>query len=551
MLVASTASAGGVTILPSGDMSGATDQSAIQAAFDAAASDKNAKIRLGVGTFYLNGGVKATGFQGSLRGSGKTETEVIALGEGDRANNRGSVFLFEGGNPKVSNLTINVPDGSRYLDSSPFLGTSDGGAAIHIFGGSATIKNVHIKSNGPFLGFGEESLETGILVQNGAGTFTLKSSTFEGNKRAFIFNPEEASQLDLNLKGNDFTNNRGGIFLLDFGGGNDGAATVSDNTFNDNFVGDVFGAEVAYPVIVRNNTIRHSVVVDGEPVGNSAIDFDKSGPLTITGNEIDGQYFWANIYVTRHTGGAVIADNTVRGASWEGNGAIGVEACDGAVIKNNHLIPDESLQVPSALGLSIVDCSSSQILDNRIELSAGVVSPVHILLDEATRNSVVVGRGNETVVDATEIDEDVIVNDRIFDFYANPGQQLFELSATPSTGEFDFIAIQSSSGFLFLFPGDYTFSPNSNPQTVTLNTPLAEDEQLFIQYESTDVIYYYSGCGAASGVGIGFDRSDANTETVVVTYSSPFAGAIEVEVLLQCVEVNKNNTISSVFEIIG
>ena len=157
----------------------------IQAALDAAGSDDHAKIRLTNGTFYLNGGVGVTGFRGTLVGAGKDKTEMIALDTGD-PDNRYSVLLFVNGDATIKDLSIVVPDGSHYLDSNPGLFVSDGGAAIDIFGGSAMIQNVGIMANGPFRWFGDDSLETGVLLHNCDGNFKLKNTSFEGVKRAVI-----------------------------------------------------------------------------------------------------------------------------------------------------------------------------------------------------------------------------------------------------------------------------------------------------------------------------------------------------------------------------
>jgi hypothetical protein len=246
LLINVTAAA--VEISPSGDLTGATDQAAIQAALDAAGSSKKAEITLTAGIFYLNGGVGVTGFRGTLRGAGPGVTLVIAKGSGAVAN-RGSVFLFVDGDTTIKDLSIDVPDGSSYLDTNPGILTSDGGAAIDIFGGSATIINVEILSNGPFGPFGAESLESGILLHNCDRDFELRNSRFEGVKRSFVFNPEARSKCDLTISGNDFENNRGGIYLLGgtggFKGGNKGDATVTENTFNNTLVLDIIGLLVS------------------------------------------------------------------------------------------------------------------------------------------------------------------------------------------------------------------------------------------------------------------------------------------------------------------
>ena len=336
-----------VNIPPSGDLTGATDQANIQAALDAAGSDTKARIKLAAGTFYLNGGVGVTGFEGTLLGSGKDVTEVIALGVGSPAN-RGSVFLFADGNATIKDLSIEVPDGSSYLDSHSGLFTSDGGAAIDIFGGSASIKNVRITSNGPFIPFGDESLETGVLLHNCDGSFELKDSALERVKRAVIFNPEAPSQCDIKISGNHFEDNRGGIFLLggEFGflGGNVGEASVTENTFDDTLVVDILGSFVEYPVDVRENEIEHSVLT-----GNWAIAFDTgSGAVNITGNETNGQYNGQNISLFFQFGSSVISGNTVNGASF---GAISVELSDNVTIKDNDLTDNPFIPGWSVPGL--------------------------------------------------------------------------------------------------------------------------------------------------------------------------------------------------------
>jgi hypothetical protein len=284
----------------------------------------------------LRGGVGITGFRGALKGAGSGVTRVIALGEGS-LDNRGSVFLFIDGHPTIKDLSIEVPDESEYLDSNPGIFLSDGGAAIDIFGGSATIKNVTILSNGPFLQYGEESLEHGVLLHNCDGNFTLKDSYFEGVKRSFVFNPEARSECELTISGNVFENNRTGISLLGgeggYLGGNSGEASIRSNTLDENLVGDIYGVLVEYPVTVSNNEIFHFV-----PSGNSAIWFDLgSGPLTITENYTEGQYFLSNIFLNDYLGSATIARNTVNGASYGGFGAIGIALSDDVTIQNNDL----------------------------------------------------------------------------------------------------------------------------------------------------------------------------------------------------------------------
>lgn len=329
-----------IQISPSGDTTGYTDQVNIQAAFDAAGSNKKTKIRLKRGTFYLNGGVHANGFRGTLSGTGRSNSKVVALGSGDPAN-RGSVFLFIDGNATIKNLSIEVPEGSSYLDSNPSLGVSDGGAAIDIFGGSATIKNVDVLSNGPFGPFGQESLETGILLQNCDADFELKESTFMGVKRSFVFNPTDPSQCALKLTGNDFHNNRGGIFLLGSAtGGNTGLANVSENIFSDTLTTPIFyGMGVDYPVTISDNEITESM--NG---GNAAIQvFDGVALLNISENTIIGEYEGSSILIEKKSGGTTITENEIEGASFTNSGAIAIVQSDDVIISENDFTENQSI----------------------------------------------------------------------------------------------------------------------------------------------------------------------------------------------------------------
>ena len=380
LLIYTTAiAAPAVEISPSGDLSGAMDQANIQAALNAAGSSKKAEITLTAGTFFLNGGVGVTGFRGTLRGAGQGTTTVMALGTGAAAN-RGSVFLFVDGDATIKDLSIDVPDGSFYLDSNPGLFTSDGGAAIDIFGGSASIMNVEILSNGPFELFGDESLESGVLLHNCNGDFALTNSRFEGVKRSFVFNPEARSKCDLTISGNHFENNRGGVFLLGgtggFKGGNKGDATVTENTFNDTLVNDIFGLVVEYPVTVANNDIEHP-----NPSGNAAIEFDfGSGTVDIINNQTDGQYFFQNINVFFQVGGsAVISQNTVNGASFMGFGAIGVETSDDVTVKDNDLTGNPL--IPGWIVPFFIETGAYAIIDStNVTIKDEILSPLSLLM---------------------------------------------------------------------------------------------------------------------------------------------------------------------------
>lgn len=321
-----------IKLSPSGDQTGDTDRAEIQAAFDAAGSSTAAKIKLSAGTFYINGGVSAIDFNGTFFGTGQANTKIVAVGEGDVAN-RGSVFLFRGGDVTIKNLTIEVPEGSSYLDSNPRLGTSDGGAAIDIVNGAADIKNIEIISNGPFGPFGEESLETGILLQGCYGEFALKHSHFERVKRSFIFNPVDPSECDISIVNNDFMNNRGDIFFLTpTTGGNVGSVTVSGNTFADTLVGPVFASGFDYPMSFTDNEFFGRA----EPSANAAFDLRSgSGPLLIGGNEIGGQYFGPSIQGAQMSGGLTIADNRIDGGSINDAGSIVVFASDNITVAGN------------------------------------------------------------------------------------------------------------------------------------------------------------------------------------------------------------------------
>lgn len=379
-----------IEVFPSGDLTGTTDQANIQAALTAAGTAMDAKVELGAGSYYVDGGVKATGFRGLLEGSGVEDTLIIALGEGDPAN-RGSVLLIEDGSATIRDLSILVPEGSSYLDSSPFSFVSDGGAAIDIHGGSAEIENVGIESNGPFLEFGPESLETGILVHNCDGNIVLKDSVFNGVKRAFIFNPEEPSECELTIESNLFDHNRVGIVLFggNFGikGGNDGGATISDNTFLDTLVYDVFGVLIDYPVLLTENNIHHP-----NPGGNAAISFDSGNALlAVSDNETGGLYVLGNVSLFGQTGDTLLSGNTINGASTANLGAILIEQSDDVLIVQNNLennphIPGWNPPSLSTQGAyAIWESTNVQIQDEELpDSSEGTCQVLHVPLKDPT-----------------------------------------------------------------------------------------------------------------------------------------------------------------------
>ena len=324
-------------IYPSGDTTGELDQLAIQAALDAAGSEKSANIRLERGTFYIRGGVSATGFQGMLQGAGQDKTKVIAVGEG-RLENRGSVFLFVDGQPAIRDFAIDVPDGSSYLDSNPRLFVSDGGAALDIYGGGASIERMSISANGPFNDFGMDSLETGVLLHNCDADFELKNSDFNNTKRTFVFKPEEASSCNVDVRDNQFYANRTPISLLggdngDFGG-NDGKVTVRNNYFGDSLTGDIYGGLLDYAVDITSNRMERP---DGD--GNSSIQMvTGSGALVIRNNGMSGTWFLGSILIEGFTGGVEISRNKIEGgAVLPFAGPIAIVASDNVLIEKNNL----------------------------------------------------------------------------------------------------------------------------------------------------------------------------------------------------------------------
>jgi len=114
-----------ITVDPSGDVSGAIDADAIEAALIAAAPSD--VIELAEGTFYINRTLVApTAFGGTLRGARKGETTIMGVGTGSTPFGNapinfpgepgllnGSSFFFfpqPSGHLAVSDLTTSLPD---------------------------------------------------------------------------------------------------------------------------------------------------------------------------------------------------------------------------------------------------------------------------------------------------------------------------------------------------------------------------------------------------------------------------------------------------------
>jgi hypothetical protein len=121
-----------ITIAPSGDLSGVSDADNIQIALDNLAT--GGTILLESGSFYINRTIVApSGFSGTLRGSGKDDTEIIGVGDdlvpflNDQIYTAGNPLSFEGssffffpdlaGSVTVSNLSASLPDGFATEDN--------------------------------------------------------------------------------------------------------------------------------------------------------------------------------------------------------------------------------------------------------------------------------------------------------------------------------------------------------------------------------------------------------------------------------------------------
>lgn len=382
-------------LYPSGDP--VIDQPALLAALQSAGSDESATIKLSEGTFYLQGGITVTGFNGTLAGSGADRTTIVALGDGDPAND-GSVLQFVDGSATIIDLSIEVPDFSRYLDDSPNLAIANGGAAIDVLGGSATIRNVQISANGPFLGLLDpDSLEHGVLVRNCTGTFELSGSYLHHLKRAFVFAPHQPSACNIRIADNRFEDTRSAIALL--GGvlpgfaGNSQPAEVWDNALYRTLVTAVQVWGLDYEAHLKDNVLRPQ-----SPGGNCGLWADGgTAPVLIAGNDIQGQYALGGICIWGQTGGVEIRGNRVDGSALLvsvaplNGGAITIELSDqvlsaGNDFRKNTLIPGWSVPELDTPGAYYVRESTNVVIteDRFSKQSLAACQVLHLPAIDAT-----------------------------------------------------------------------------------------------------------------------------------------------------------------------
>lgn len=100
-----------IIITPSGDQTGSSDADAIESALKTMPA--GGIVLLESGKFYLNREIFVPAISGTLIGSGKSETEIIGVGnEATPFNGNFSfVFIEPSGPLTVSNLSLSLPDG--------------------------------------------------------------------------------------------------------------------------------------------------------------------------------------------------------------------------------------------------------------------------------------------------------------------------------------------------------------------------------------------------------------------------------------------------------
>lgn len=270
-----------ITLYSSGDLSGTIDKENIEREL---ATDSSAtRIKLAEGVFYINEGIGIENFNGVISGHNKNTTKLVAVGAGI-SSNRNSVLFMNQSNVTLKNFEIEVPEGTSYLDSSPTLEVSDGGAAIDIVGGNVKIRNITITTPKPFSDLTAGNLETGILVQSCDEDVVIKKCEFVGVKRSVVFAPINPTECNLRILENHFTDTRGGVFMVGFGPGvgSDGVI-VKGNKFKNTLVGEIFyGFGVDYPARIVSNTFHNE-----QPPSNAALfAVGASGELTIKKNTI-------------------------------------------------------------------------------------------------------------------------------------------------------------------------------------------------------------------------------------------------------------------------
>jgi hypothetical protein len=102
-----------ITLLPSGDMTGVTDATAIENAFASLPAD--GVVLFETGDFYLNREIVTTNFSGTILGSGNNETHIIGVVDGATPFISNTLFNFRhpAGDLAIKNLSFLLSDGFK------------------------------------------------------------------------------------------------------------------------------------------------------------------------------------------------------------------------------------------------------------------------------------------------------------------------------------------------------------------------------------------------------------------------------------------------------
>lgn len=189
-----------ITVYPSGDISGFTDAENIENALSSTYPE--GAVQLAQGEFYTNRPVVVEGFNGGLRGSGKSKTTVIGVGTDtdpfplttirdvfqDSFQDQPVLFYFP--NPvekvKVSDFTVTLSDGFFTEDTGGgFLGPNDmygfffvdiGPGNVNTSFSNLRLQGIPVNPGGPFENVIQSQPAQGIVVTGNNENFPFPIS---------------------------------------------------------------------------------------------------------------------------------------------------------------------------------------------------------------------------------------------------------------------------------------------------------------------------------------------------------------------------------------
>ncbi|WP_296700601.1 right-handed parallel beta-helix repeat-containing protein [Algoriphagus sp.] len=321
-----------ITINPSGDQTGSSDADAIETALNSIPA--GGTILLESGKFYLSREIFVPGNSGTLIGRGKSETEIIGVGnEGTPfIGNFFFAFINPSGPLTISNLSLSLPEGFVTFNDNLFgfiiTVLNEEGSDTHF--DELILKGTDAAPNLDPI-FGSQPNNSIIVRGNfnsfplftSGGNHTVSNSEFsEVAFQATIF--EGFKDANIEIYNNSFTEIKQTIYRFMSGS----TVSITDNTLQTNSFGGIvitqegnFIAGEPNNVVIRGNTVRTSgfmpIEIGWVPEGsaNFSLLIEKN-KLTNEGSDPFNIYSnFSGIAIFNGNNDAIVRNNILRGGA--------------------------------------------------------------------------------------------------------------------------------------------------------------------------------------------------------------------------------------------